>query len=64
LLNAADNRRNKPARPDPAKDVHLRWKSIAPLKVGDVIQVKVLDVAKADRPKSRQNATRKRAAHL
>src|SRR6185369_17699 len=27
------------ARPDPTKDVHMRWKSIAPLQVGDVIQV-------------------------
>jgi hypothetical protein len=47
-------------RPDPKKDVHVRWKSIAPLKVGDVIQVKVLDVTKADRAKSRTKAARKR----
>jgi hypothetical protein len=49
------------ARPDPEKDVHVRWKSIAPLKVGDVIEVKVLDVKKADRAKSRKKAARKRA---
>jgi hypothetical protein len=48
------------ARRDPEKDVHVRWKSIAPLKVGDVIQVKVLDVKKADRAKSRKKAVRKR----
>ena len=48
------------ARPDPEKDVHVRWKSTTPLKVGDVIEVKVLDVKKADRAKSRQKAVRKR----
>ena len=49
------------ARPDPKKDVHLRWRSIAPLKVGDVVQVKVLDVKKADRAKSRKKAVDRRA---
>ena len=48
-------------RPDSTKDVHVNWTSIVPLKVGDVIQVKVLDVKKADRPKSRKKAVRKRA---
>ena len=48
------------ARPDPEEDVHVRWKSIAPLKVGDVIQVKVLDVKKVDRAKSRKKAVPKR----
>lgn len=45
------------ARPDPEKDVHVRWKSIAPLKVGDMIQVKVVDVKKADRAKERIKAS-------
>jgi len=49
------------ARPDPKKDVHVRWRSIAPLKVGDVVQVKVLDVKKADRAKSRKKAVDRRA---
>ena len=49
------------ARPDPNKDVHVRWKLLAPLKVGDTIEVKVLDVTKADRAKSRKKAVRKRA---
>jgi hypothetical protein len=44
------------ARPDPERDVHLRWKSVAPLRVGDVIQVRVLEADKADRPRSRQKA--------
>jgi hypothetical protein len=48
------------ARRDPEKDVHVRWKSITPLTVGDVIQVKVLDVKKADPAKSRTKAARKR----
>ncbi len=44
------------SRPDPAKDVHVDWKSSAPLKIGDVIQVRILDAQKADRPKSRKKA--------
>lgn len=46
-------------RSDSKKDVHLNWKSIAPLKVGDVIQVKVLEVKKADPPKARKKAARR-----
>lgn len=42
------------SRPDPANDVHLNWKSIVPLRIGDTIQFTVLDVTKADRPKSRK----------
>ena len=48
-------------RRDPKKDVHVRWKSIAPLRVGDVVQVRVVDVKKADRPASRKKAVHKRA---
>jgi hypothetical protein len=48
-------------RPDPKKDVHLRWKSVVPLTVGDRLEVTILEVKKADRPKSRSNAERKRA---
>jgi len=46
---------------DPEKDVHLRWKSNSPLKVGDVIQVTVVETAKVDRPKSRRPAAEARA---
>ncbi len=48
-------------RPDPKKDVHLRWKSVAPLRVGDVLEVKVVEVSKADRPKSREKDARRPA---
>src|SRR3954453_8396817 len=44
------------SRRDPNKDVHLRWKSISPLKVGDVVQVTVVESEKVDRPKSRKSA--------
>lgn len=44
------------SRSDPKKDVHVRWKSIAPLKVGDVLLVKVLETEKVDRAKSRTKA--------
>lgn len=40
------------SRPNPDTDVYVRWKSVAPLKVGDVIHVKVLDVNKTDRAKN------------
>ena len=46
-------------RADPKKDVHLRWKSVEPLRIGDVIQVKVLEVKKADPAKSRKRAVEK-----
>jgi len=46
-------------RADPAKDIHLRWKSVTPLKVGDVVEIKVLETKKTDRPKSRKKANRK-----
>lgn len=47
------------ARPNPENDVHVRWKSTEMLKVGDVVQVRVLEAEKADRPKSRKKADRK-----
>jgi hypothetical protein len=47
------------AREDPKKDVHMNWKSVAPLRVGDVIQVKVLESDKADPPRSREKARRR-----
>jgi hypothetical protein len=49
------------SRPDPDKDVHLRWKSVAPLKIGDVIEVRILETEKVDRATSRTKAKRKRA---
>ena len=39
-------------------DVHVRWKSIEPLAVGDVVQIKVLESPVADRAKSRKRANR------
>lgn len=47
------------ARPNPDKDVHVRWKSVAPLRVGDVLQVRILETDKADRAISRQKAKRR-----
>ena len=44
------------SRPDPETDLHLSWKSIAPLKVGDVIQVKILETNKTDQPTSKSKA--------
>lgn len=49
------------SRTDPDKDVHVRWKSVAPLKVGDVIEVTILETEKVDRSTSRTKAKRKRA---
>lgn len=47
------------ARPDPKQDVHVRWKLIAPLRVGDVLQVKILETDKVDRATSREKAKRR-----
>jgi hypothetical protein len=49
------------ARPDPDKDVHVRWKSITSLKVGDTIEVKILETEKVDRAAFRTRANRARA---
>src|ERR1700761_39142 len=43
-------------RSDPKKDVHVRWKSTVPLRVGDVIQVRVLEAKQADRAVKRTRA--------
>ena len=44
------------ARRKPTTDVHLRWKSVAALRIGDVVQVKILETDKVDRASSRQKA--------
>lgn len=44
---------------DPKKDVHLKWKSVERLEVGDVIEIRVLETKKADRAASRTKAKRK-----
>jgi len=49
------------ARPDPEKDVHVKWKAVAPLQVGDVLEVRILETEKVDRATSRTKAKRKRA---
>jgi hypothetical protein len=48
-------------RPDPKKDVYVKWKSDAPLSVGDLLEVKIVEVSKVDRPKSRKRAERRPA---
>lgn len=49
------------SRPDPTKDVHVRWKSVEPLMVGDVLEVRVIETSKADRARSRKKAERKQS---
>jgi hypothetical protein len=49
------------SRRDPKKNVHLDWKSIAPLRVGDTVQVRVIETQKADRAKSRTKTKPRRA---
>ena len=49
------------SRPDADKDVHLNWKSVAPLKIGDVIEVRIIETEKVDRATSRTRANKKRA---
>lgn len=45
-------------RRKPETDVHVRWKSVEPLAVGDVVQIRVLESKIADRSKSRKRAKR------
>ena len=49
------------ARPDPTRDVHMSWKSVAPLKVGDVIEVKIVETDKPDRAASKTKAKPRQA---
>jgi hypothetical protein len=48
------------SRAKPKADVHLRWGPRAPLKIGDIVQVQVVETTKPDRPKSRTKASRPR----
>lgn len=48
-------------RRKPETDVHVRWKSVEPLAVGDVVQIKVLESQTADRSKSRKRTNREGA---
>jgi len=43
-------------RRDPRKDVHLKWKAAPRLKIGDVIQIKILETEKVDRATSSNRA--------
>ena len=49
------------SRSDAKKDVHMKWKSVAPLAIGDVVQVRVVETDKVDRAKSRTRAKPRRA---
>ena len=40
------------------RDVHLHWKSVAPLKIGDVIEVRIIETVKVDRAISRTRANK------
>ena len=49
------------SRPDSKKDVHLRWKSVARLRVGDFIQVKIVETDRPDRARSWTKAKPRKA---
>jgi len=44
------------SRPDPGTDVHVNWRSVAPLRIGDTIEVRILETDSADRANSRRKA--------
>ena len=46
------------SRADPANDIHLNWQKLTPLAIGDIIQIKILETTRVDRPKSRTKAKR------
>ncbi len=49
------------SRSDPKKDMNLKWKSVAAIAIGDVVQVKVVETEKIDRAKTRTKAKQRRA---
>jgi hypothetical protein len=46
------------SRQDPKKNVHANWKSVEALRVGDVLQIRIIETEKADRARSRHKAKR------
>lgn len=44
------------SRSDPNTNVHVNWQSIARLKIGDTITVKMVETERADRARSRRKA--------
>ena len=46
-------------RKDREKDVHLDWKPAELMQIGDVLQVKIIETDRVDRPKSRKRAYKK-----
>ena len=46
-------------RADPKKDMHLRWRELMPLHVGDGVEIRVLEAKKA--AKIRRRAARNRS---
>ena len=44
------------SRPHPRADVHVNWQSVAPLKIGDKIEVRIIETDRADRARSRRKA--------
>jgi hypothetical protein len=46
-------------RKDPTKNVHQRWINFLKLKVGDLVEVKIRDAVRADKPKIRKKITQK-----
>ncbi len=49
-------------RQKPETDVYVRWMSVEPLAVGDIVQIKVLESQTADRSKSRKRANREKGS--
>lgn len=49
------------SRPNSDKDVNLTCKAVAPLKIGDVIEIKIVETKKVDRATTRFKANKKQA---
>src|ERR1043166_2465931 len=47
------------ARTDPKKDVHVRWNEHGFLKIGDLLEVRILERDEVDRPTRKTKARRK-----
>ena len=44
------------SRPNPRADVHVDWQSVEPLKIGDKIEIRIIETDRADRARSKRKA--------
>ena len=48
------------SREPPQHDVHVRWKGITDMKVGDTVSIRIIETEKADRARYRYRAKKRK----